>query len=68
MFSQFNVHLLINNSKLQTNLNHVTDRCLSSVTFSTDDIGKIIQNFKSNQGHRCDNVDILMLKICGDPI
>ena len=57
--------LINGNSKLPTNLGHVTDRCLSSVTFSADDIGKIIQNLNSNKAHGHDNNSMLMLKIYG---
>ena len=35
--------LLNNNRKLPANLNHITDRCISSVTFSAGDIGKVIK-------------------------
>ena len=35
--------LLNNNRKLPTNLSHITDRCISSVTFSASDIGKVIK-------------------------
>ena len=35
--------LLNNNRKLSANLNHITDRCISSVTFSAGDIGKVIK-------------------------
>ena len=38
---------------------------LSSATFSTGDIGKIIQNLNSNKAHGYDNISIWMLKICG---
>ena len=60
--------LINNNSKLPTNLNHVTDRCLFSVTFSAGDIAKIIQNNSSNIAHGHDNFSIRVLKICGDNI
>ena len=40
--------LINNNSKLPTNLNHVSDRHLPSVTFSAGDVAKIIQNLNSN--------------------
>ena len=41
---------------------------LSSATFSTGDIGKIIQNLNPNKAHGYDNISIWMLKICGDTI
>ena len=57
-----------NNGKLPTNLNHVTDRRLSPVTFSAGDMAKIIQNFNSNKAQKHGNISIRMLKICGDTI
>ena len=45
LFNDFFSSSPINNiSKLPKNLNHVTNRHLSLVTFSADDITKIIQN------------------------
>ena len=57
-----------NNSKLLTNLNHDTGRRLFSVTFSADDVAKVIQNVNSNKAHGHDNISIQMLKICDDTI
>ena len=70
-FSDFfsNQRLIINNnSKLLTNLNHDTGRRLFSVTFSADDVAKVIQNVNSNKAHGHDNISIRMLKICDDTI
>ena len=44
--------------------NYITDKSLSTVTFSAKDIGKNIQNLDSNKAHGHNN----MLKICGDSI
>ena len=44
MFSQINVLRLLMTVNFGQISNHGTDRCLSSVTFSTGDICKIIQN------------------------
>ena len=60
--------LIINNSKLPTNLKHVTDRRLSLVTFSAGDITEIIQNVNSNKAYEHDNFRIWMFKICGDTV
>lgn len=59
-----------NNSKLSANLSHITDKRLSSVTFSASDITKIFQNLSSNIAHGHDNISIKMwmLKICGDTV
>ena len=46
----------------------MTDNRLSSVSFSQDDIAKIIQNLHPNKARGHDNISILMLKICGSSI
>ena len=53
-----------NASKLPSNFTLCTDNRLSTVTFSQDDIGKIIQNLNPNKAHGHDNISIRMLKIC----
>ena len=60
--------LLANHSELPTSLSFRTDKRLSSVTFSAEDIGKIIQCLDHNKAHGHDNISIRMLKICGDTI
>ena len=60
--------LVPNNSSLPADVNYITDKRLSTVTFSARDIGKIIQNLDSNKAHGHDNLSIRMLKICGDSI
>ena len=49
-------------------MKHLTNNRLSSVTFSQDDIAKIIQNLGSGKAHGHDNISIRMLKICGSAI
>ena len=46
----------------------MTDNHLSSVSFSQDNIAKIIQNIDPNKAHGHNNVSIRMLKICGSSI
>ena len=46
-------------------MQYLTNNRLSSVTFSEDDIAKIIQNLDSGIVHGHDNISIGMLKICG---
>ena len=60
--------LILNNNSLPANVNYITDKRLSTVTFSAKDIGKIIPNLDSNKAHGHDNISIRMLKICGDSI
>lgn len=64
----FHSNLINSNSELPKNLNHVTDRCPSSVKSSAGDIGKIIQKLDSNKEHGHDNISMRMLKTCGDTI
>ena len=52
-----------NNSSLPADVNYITDKRLSTVTFSARDIGKIIQNLDSNKAHG-HNLSIRLLKIC----
>ena len=60
--------LVSNASKLPSSFTLYTDNRLSIVTFSQDDIGKIIQNLNPNKAHGHDNISIQMLKICGSSI
>ena len=41
---------------------------LFSVSFSQDDIAKIVQNLDPNKAHGHDNISIRMLKVCGSSI
>ena len=45
-----------------------TDKFLSNITFSSDDILKIIQNLDSQKAHGHNRISIRMLKICGPSI
>ena len=57
-----------NNSSLPADVNYITDKRLSSVTFSARDIGKTIQNLDSTKAHSHDILSISMLKICDGSI
>ena len=57
--------LMSNASKLPSNFTLYTDNWLSTVSFSQDDIGKIIQNLNPNKARGYRNISIRMLKICG---
>ena len=57
--------LIRNDSELPTSLTFYTDNRLSTVSFSHEDVGKIIQNLNPNKAHGHDNISIHMLKICG---
>ena len=60
--------LITNNSKLPTNPSYLTDKPLSTTTFSANDIGKIIRSLNPNKAHGYDNLSIRMLKLCSDAI
>ena len=60
--------IINNGSSLPTELLLKTDKSLSNITFSSDDILKIIQNLDSEKAHDFDKISIRMLKICGPPI
>ena len=60
--------LITNNSKLPTSPSYLTDKRLSTITFSAEDIGKIIRSLDPNKAHGHDNLSIRMLKLCGDAI
>ena len=60
--------LITNNSKLLTSPSYLADKRLTSITFSADDIGKIIRSLNPNKAHGHDNLSIRMLKLCGDAI
>ena len=60
--------LIRNDSELPTSLTFYTNNRLSSVSFSHEDIGKIIQNLNPNKAHSHDNISIRMLKLRGSTI
>ena len=60
--------LINNENNLTTHMQYLTNNRLSSVTFSQEDIAKIIQNLDSGKAHGHDNTSICMLKICGSAI
>ena len=53
-----------NASKLPSNFTLYNDNRLSAVTFSQDDISKIIQNLNPIKAHGHDKISIWLLKIC----
>ena len=55
-------------STLLTYMQYLTNNCLSSITFSQNDISGIIQNLDSGKTDGHDNISIRMLKICGSAI
>ena len=60
---------LINNStKLPSTFLKRTDEFISSISFSSNDIAKIVRNLDLNKAHSHDMISIGMLKICGESI
>ena len=57
-----------NSRKFRSHLHYLTDNCLSSVSFSQDNIAKIIQNLDPKKAHGDNNISIRMLKICRSSI
>ena len=47
---------------------YLTEKRLTKIRFSEDDIAKIIQNLDPNKAHGHDQISIRMLKICGKTI
>ena len=45
-----------------------TDKSISTVTFTSDDIATLIENLDPNKAHGHDMISIYMLKLCGKPI
>ena len=60
--------LITNNSKLPTSPSYLTEKHLTIITFSAEDIGKIIRSLNPNKAHGHDNLSVLMLILCGDAI
>ena len=50
--------LIRNDSELRTSLAVYTNNRLSTVSFSREDLGKIIQNLNPNKAHDHDNISI----------
>ena len=60
--------LVENSSKLPTNSFKRTNNLLSAISFTKEDIPKIIKNLNPNKAHGFDMISILMIKICDDSI
>ena len=57
-----------NCSKLCSTFLKRADKFTSSVSFSSNDIARIIQDLDSNKAHGHDMISIRMLKICSESI
>ena len=52
----------------ETDKSKNTDKSISTVTFTSDDIATLIQNLDPNKAHGHDMLSIRMLKLCGKSI
>ena len=50
-------------SVFPTNCENITDRSLSNITFTDNDIGEIIKGLRPNNGHDHDMISIRRLKL-----
>ena len=60
--------LMNNSSKLPSTFLKRTEKVISSISFSSNDIVEIIRDLDPNEAHGHDMVSIRMLKICGESI
>ena len=60
--------LMNNSSKLPSTLLKRTDKFISSVSFSSNDIARIIRDLDPNKAHGHDMINIRIVKICGESI
>ena len=60
--------LMNNSSKLLSIFLKRTDKFISSISFSSNDIARIIQDLDPNKAHDHDMTSIRMLKICSESI
>ena len=61
--------VISNPSELTSNiLKKKTDKSISTVTFTSDDIAILVQNLDPNKAHGHDMLSIRMLKLCGKSI
>ena len=71
LFNSFFVNqcsLIISTSLLPTNCQNLTDKSLSNINFTDNDIGKIIKALDPNKAHGHDMISITMLKLYGGSI
>ena len=60
--------LVENTCKLSTYSFKRTNNLLSTISFTKDDIAKMIENLNSNKAHGFDMISIRTVKICVEPI
>ena len=60
--------IINSSSEVPSNIWKKTDKSISTVTFTSDDIATLIQNLDPNKAHGHYMVSIPMLKLCGKSI
>ena len=60
--------MITNTSELPTNCESFKSKSLSNVSFTDNDIGKIIKGLDPNKAHGHDMIGIRIWKNCGDSI
>ena len=60
--------IIDNSSELPSNFLKKTDKSISAITFTCDDIATLIKNLDPNKAHGHDMISIRMLKLCGKSI
>ena len=55
-------------SELLSNFLKKTDKSISAITFTSDDIATLIKNLDPNKAHGHEMISIRMLKLCGKSI
>ena len=57
--------IIYNSSGLPSNFLKKTDKSISAITFTCDDIATLSKNLNPNKAHDHDMISICMLKLCG---
>ena len=65
MFFAKQCSIIDNSSELPSNFLKKTDKSISAVTFTCNDIATLIKNLDPNKAHGHDMISIHMLKLCG---
>ena len=68
MFFAEQCSILDNSSELPSNFFKKTDKSISAISFTCDDIATLIKNLDPNKAHGHDMISIRMLKLCGKSI
>ena len=59
---------LLDNGSIIPDIRYKTNQRLGNLTFSNNEISKILKNLNQNKAHGCDEISIKMIHLCGDSI